>query len=152
LRRLTITDKLPDDMLYVQDSANPPATTIDPTRGLIWTVANPPPGGITITFRVKPQEAGERPTNVEATGELTDAAGLPGYFVFPVPVVNVQAVPTDTPSPTPTAAMTCTRPACPCGYVGSGCNVSCIPCTPTPTATMTPVPRPIYLTWLECWR
>lgn len=164
VRRLTITDQLPADMAYVEGSADPAPSSGDPLTGFVWVQNYVPRDGVTITLRVRPLECGERPTNVEASGELLDANNATKRFVFPVPTVKVcpegSATPTATPSPTasPTATilpMTCTPPACPCGRLVGVCpNVRCEVCTATatPEATRTPVSRSVYLPWSECRR
>jgi Mg-chelatase subunit ChlD len=93
IERLTITDDLPPDMDYVVDSARPAAVWDPDLRRLTWTLAarpgQPPLGAPSLSYRVLPRRAGQRPTNVAAVAELSDARGQPARLVFPVPVVEV---------------------------------------------------------------
>ncbi len=90
-----IVDVLPDDMAYVPDTARPPALYDTATRSLIWDVAarpgQPMLGAPTLTYRLRPLQAGLRPTNVLATAAITDALGQPATLRFPVPEVEVLA-------------------------------------------------------------
>ncbi len=98
LRSLTVLDTLPANMLYVPGSAvpSPDATGAD---WLKWTWTVVPATGVTVTFRVEPQEVGRWPTNTEATADFVDTDDLEGSGIFPVPEVVVMP-PTPTPRPT----------------------------------------------------
>lgn len=124
-RTLTVTDEVPTNMRYVDDSAVPSAT-FDGAR-LVWSLSDVPFDGLELTYELEPLETGEHPTNVFAVGEGTDGLGSTARVDFPVPVVEVVA---PTPSPTPIPGVT---PSV----------------TPTPTDTPSPTPTPtihsIYL-------
>jgi Mg-chelatase subunit ChlD len=142
LKKMTITDVLPANMQYVEDSAQPAPDKGDPTAGFTWQANYVPRDGLTITFKVRPLETGYHPTNVQAVGELLDNQNRSKDFEFPVPhvtvlqpfplatVTNPPPTPTYTPTPTPTN----TPP-----FTPTPTN------TPTPTPTPTRVPGPIYL-------
>src|SRR5262249_18711917 len=112
-----------------------------------------PKDGITITYRLRPLDTGYHPTNVEATGELTDNQNRTRDFDFPVPHVMVlqpfpMATPTE-PPPTPTATNTPivrTPPPTPTPPPRPPPPPP-PPLTPPPTPTNPPtrVPQPIYL-------
>jgi uncharacterized protein YegL len=87
LRRLTVTDVLAPDMQYIPDSAEPPPDKGDPASGFTWQTNDVGRDGITITYQVRPLEAGERPTSALATGELRDNIGRTRSFTLPVPYV-----------------------------------------------------------------
>ncbi len=145
LKKLTITDTLPDNMRYVPDSAEPEPDTMTPAGDkLTWDTNFVPKDGVTITFEVEPLEPGYWPTNVEARGDFKDNLNRDGSFIYGVPWVTVlrpDAIPTPTePPPPPTATPTFTP----------GPTVTP---TPTPTNTPTPRPLPIYLpilVWHPC--
>jgi len=112
-RTIDVTDRLPANMRYVENSAVPPVAQYDPaTRTLRWTLADVGFAGLDLRYRVEPLEAGDWPTNVAAWADFVDGYGKAGRVDFPVPRVLVIA-PTATPTPT---------------------------LTPTPTPTVTPAP------------
>jgi Mg-chelatase subunit ChlD len=121
-RSMTITDELPADMRYVGPSAGPTAEVAGST--LRWSFTDLPFGGVTMSYKVLPQQAGRRPTNVRARADFIDGLEQPGDLSFPVPVVEVLSQP-PTPSRTPTPRPTSTASA-------------------TPTATPRPA-EPIFL-------
>jgi hypothetical protein len=180
VRRLTIVDRLPSDMAYVADSAQPAPDKGDPVSGLVWQMNYVPADGVTITFRVRPLELGRRPTNLEASGEVEDSDRAIRSFVFPVPMVDVVAEPTgDTPVPSTTPTASNTPNPCASGW-GPACTTTPtrtdtptpggVTCTPPPcpcgrlvgvcpglsceacTATPTPRPGEAYLPWASCTR
>lgn len=134
LRTMTIVDELPDNMRYVEDSANPPPDEVAPDS-LKWTMDVIPSAGVTVTYQVEPLEAGIWPTNRQAFGDFRDTSDGIGHIVFPTPTVKVKIPPTPTPTSTPPPTPTHT-PAPPTDTPTP---------TPTPTATPTPVPVPVYL-------
>lgn len=132
---LTVTDVLPDNMRYVNDSGVP-APSVN-GQILVWQLSDIPLTGMVLRYRVLPLATGTWPTNVVATGEGSDGLGQRGQVTFPVPVVVVVVTaPTGTP-PTPSVPTP---------------NLS-----PTPTAVVPPTPtvppslRPVYLPLLSRW-
>ncbi len=130
LKRLRITDVLPDNMLYVPGSAQPAPKSISPSGDVLeWETAYVPNVGVTYTLEVEPLELGDWPTNVEAKGTLKDNQNRESEFDFPAPwltVLRASSAPSPTagPSPTPTHAPTPTA---------------------SPTATPTRTPGPVYM-------
>ncbi len=136
----TLTDIVPDNMAFVPGSGQPiePEPSAD-GRTLTWRLADVLEPGFLLSYRVRPQQVGYWPTNVQALLDYIDGLGHPGQLVFPVPHVRVLGptptpsdtptptiAPTDTPTPTPTPSRTPTAP-------------------PIPTVTPTPTPADIYL-------
>ncbi len=115
----TVDDALGAQVELVPNSPRPAAAFGDDL--LRWARPILPPGGITLTYRVRPLTTGLVPTNRFAWADYTDADGARRRHVLPMPVVEVIA-----PTATPTRPPTLTP-------------------TPTPTATPTPVPPAIYL-------
>lgn len=137
LRRLTIIDELPDNMEYVEDSANIPPDSFSDNK-LQWNMSTISKSGITLTYQVEPLEAGIWPTNVEATGKFWDTEDRIGDFTFPVPEVEVRVPPTPTPTLTPSIT--------PSPVPTNSPTPSLTPTpTNTPTPTPTPIPEPVYL-------
>ncbi|MCE7938399.1 hypothetical protein DCC79_06210 [bacterium] len=89
LQQATVVDRLPADMRYESGSSLPPATYDAAARTLTWRLTEVPATGRTMSFRVRPAQAGRRPTNVAATMTYVDATGAPGEAGFPVPEVTV---------------------------------------------------------------
>jgi len=120
----SLVDRLPGNMTYIAGSAEPPATWDAAARTLTWRLADLPLAPSLFRFRVRPEEEGEWPTNVEAFAEGSDGWGDPFRVDYPVPRVRVygELPPTATPTPSPTS-------------------------TPEPTSTPGPtrVPVPIFL-------
>jgi hypothetical protein len=147
LKRMTVKDVLPDNMRYVDGSADPEPKSISPNQDVLtWETSHVPVEGVTFTFKVEPLEAGYWPTNLEASLTFLDNKNRQGEKMFPVPWVNVlqpevlatAVTPTFTPTFTPSP--TGTTPPSPTP-------------TPTPTVTPTPRPKPIYLpilVWHTC--
>lgn len=114
---ITVRDEVPVNMELLPASIQPPPAEVA-GRTIIWRLGDVPArDGLTLRYRLRPLEAGEHPTNVQADADYVDAIGNAAGFRFPVPRVEVY-VPTATPTPT---------------------------VTPTPTATLTPRPSAIYL-------
>ena len=86
---LLLEDELPANMRYVNGSAAPAAFYDATRRTLIWRVDDVANAGGSVSYRVEPQEVGEWPTNVQATGTYTDGLGFGGVLRFPVPRVRV---------------------------------------------------------------
>ncbi len=117
-RAMTVVDEVPRNMRYVVGSAQPLAAWDPAGRTLTWRLMDVPFAGLTLSYRLEPQDMGLHPTNVEASADFTDGLNQNGELDFPVPRVNV--VPED-PTPTPTS-------------------------TPFPTPTPTPrPPEPLFL-------
>jgi Mg-chelatase subunit ChlD len=96
---LHIMDRLPDNMVLEPESMQPPAV-VGAGGVLTWDLIDvPSAGGVTLSYRVRPQEVGLWPTNVEALATYVDALGANGRLPFPVPTVEVLPRPTPTPAP-----------------------------------------------------
>lgn len=135
LKTVTITDRVPKNMAYIEGSAEPAATWDAANRTLTWRFAPVPFSGVEMSFWVEPLEVGTHPTNIRADYEGTDGLDQPNSGVFPVPqvvVVSPPRTPTVTPPP-PTATGTPLPSATPT-------------VTPTPTDPPPPSkPRPLYV-------
>ncbi len=111
LRSLSITDAVPDNFVYIADSAVPEPTYVSHDRSrLTWTSSYVPLDGVTITLDVEPRELGRHPTNVEARAIYEWRDHSERELVYPVPYVDVvrpsSATATRTASPAPTATPT----------------------------------------------
>jgi Mg-chelatase subunit ChlD len=104
LQQISVNDHLPQNMEYVPDSAEPQAEVSPAGDQLTWTQNFVPADGLTMTFKVRPQEAGDHPTNTDAVAAFVDNGGAMGIIAFPVPTVLVRAVPgAQTPTALPPA-------------------------------------------------
>lgn len=83
-----VEDELPPDMRYEPGSAFPPPDRIQ-GRILTWNLGEVPASGRSISYKVRPQQVGRRPTNVRAELTYQDAAGEAGRVLFPVPEITV---------------------------------------------------------------
>jgi len=118
IQSISVMDEWGDNFAYVADSASPPHTDpVTPTQWLRWIELGDVPSPLTYTLLLRPLRAGTHATNVEATGALTDSAGLTITWTFRVPMVTVidptrptptatRTSPSATPSSTPTQAAT----------------------------------------------
>ncbi len=88
---ITIVDQVPANMRYVADSARPEASWDPVGRTLTWTLGTTTADELWLDYRLEPLDSGFWPTNVMATASYTDALGLPGKLVFPIPYVEVYA-------------------------------------------------------------
>jgi Mg-chelatase subunit ChlD len=138
LATLSVEDEIPNNMRYLAGSASPAPSDVN-GQTIRWEWKDAPATGVTMTYRVEPLEVGIWPTNTQALGRFVDSLGRVGSISFPVPTVEVRALPTPTQTPThtPTPSPTHTSTGTP---------------TPTPTATATSTPtstprplRPAYL-------
>jgi Mg-chelatase subunit ChlD len=87
---ITIVDKVPDNMTYIEDSAQPFATWDPGERTLTWRFGVTPGWRqLEMTYTLRPQQVGIWPTNVWARGPYRDALGNDGQVVFPIPEVEV---------------------------------------------------------------
>jgi hypothetical protein len=127
-RRLAIEDELPANIELVEGSDQPVAEWDVGIRTLRWRIERPT-SPLTLTYRIRPLEAGTWPANVRAWVTLSDFSAQTGTADFPVPLIEVLLT---LPSPTPTASSTPTASPSP---------------SSTPTATPTPSPRAAYLPW-----
>jgi uncharacterized protein YegL len=121
----TLTDQLPGNMEYVDGSASPAAVWDPVARTLRWDASKLTYVPADFTLTVRPRQAGDWPTNVEAMLDFVDGWNGTGRAVLPVPRVRVyvDAIPTATAPPTP---------------------------SPTPTSTRATLePQPLYLPWLS---
>jgi Ca-activated chloride channel homolog len=133
LKKLTVKDVLPDNMRYVEGSAEPPPKTISTNADVLeWETNFVGVSGVTFTLQVEPQQPGYWPTNVEASLTFVDNKQGSGSGTFTIPWVMVlqpDPIPTRTlPPPTSTLTLTPTPTKKP---------------TPTPTGTVPPTPTPI---------
>lgn len=96
----TIDDALGAQVELVEHSPLPPAARSDDM--LRWARPVLPPGGITLTYQVRPLAPGRINTNRFAWADYTDADGARRRHILPIPVVDV-ITPTPSPTPTPTA-------------------------------------------------
>lgn len=96
---LIIDDELANGLSYVDGSARPGAV-VGADR-LRWGRSLLPSGGITLTYALRAEALGCRPTNRRAVADYTDADGARRNYVFPVPTICVV-----TPTPSPTATPT----------------------------------------------
>lgn len=131
-RSIEVVDRLPENMTYVTGSAEPTATWDAAAGTLTWQLADVPFTGFALRYLVRPGQAGDWPTNVEAWADYVDGFEATGRLRFPVPTVSVRPGPPTpvTPSATPTPSTTPTASATPT-------------VTSTPTATVPP--EPLYL-------
>lgn len=83
-----VEDELPPDMRYEPGSAFPPPDRIQ-GRVLTWNLGEVPASGRSISYKVRPQQVGRRPTNVRAELSYEDATGETGKALFPVPEITV---------------------------------------------------------------
>jgi len=128
----TLVDDVPDNMTYLPGFAVPEEPEVSPDgKRLTWKMTEVLEPGFAITYRVRPEEAGYWPTNVQAVLDFLDGFDNPGRLVFPVPVVRVLGPPTPTPTETPTATPTPTLTP-----------------TPVPSASATPTPTPSWAIYL----
>jgi Mg-chelatase subunit ChlD len=88
ITQATVVDELPTDMVYIPGSAVPPPLSVN-GQTLTWQLNNVPPTGRTISYRVRPTREGQRVTNVRAVIDYTDATGVVGSKIFPVPQIQV---------------------------------------------------------------
>ncbi len=91
LAQATITDVLPDNMRLVSGSDLPPAQFDAATRTLTWRLAQVPPAGLELRYRLRPAAVGRWPTNVTAAADYVDGVGHADRLLFPVPEVTVRA-------------------------------------------------------------
>lgn len=82
-----VTDTLPPDMTFVPGSASPAASVSG--RVLSWQMQDVPTTGTLLSYEVRPQQPGLRPTNESASLAYVDGTGQEGEIAFPVPEVNV---------------------------------------------------------------
>lgn len=98
-----VVDELPDNIDYVPGSALPPATWDSAARTLTWDLADIGYATSVLSFRIRPSEEGEWPTNVAAWAEGVHGWDEPFRVDYPVPRIRVYGeLPTPTPTPTAT--------------------------------------------------
>ncbi len=89
---ITVRDRVPANMRYLPDSAQPAAAWDEGARTLVWTMGPTMAAeGLQLRYRLEPLATGHWPTNVSATASYTDVLGQPGRLVFPIPDVEVYA-------------------------------------------------------------
>lgn len=109
VRDLELTAAMPPNMAYVAGSAAPLPGAIDPAAGTLrWRIADPPPSALTVSFAVRPLEAGRHPV-AAVSAAFTDTLGRAGRASWAVPEVEVLAP--ATPSPAASATDTPAGPA-----------------------------------------
>ncbi|MEO8082587.1 MAG: VWA domain-containing protein [Ardenticatenales bacterium] len=91
-RTATVHDVLPADMRYEPNSAVPPAAWDDATRTLTWQLTDVPISGMRLTYTVRPNLPGHRPTNEIADVQYVDVTGADGAATFPIPEVEVSRI------------------------------------------------------------
>lgn len=93
-KRLKVEDRLPANMAYLPDSAQPAAAYDAARHALVWDLgtvdADDPPR---LSFRVLPRACGTWPTNLWAGADYLDETGHEGHLVFPLPQVRVRCEP-----------------------------------------------------------
>lgn len=96
-----VTDRVPANMTFLPGTGRPVEPDVSPDgRTLTWRLAGVREPGFRLAYRLRPEEAGYWPTNVEAFTDYVDGFGNRGNVVFPIPFVRVLA-PTPTPGPPP---------------------------------------------------
>jgi len=95
-----VVDELGADVDYVPESAVPAATVEG--RRVTWNVGALPADGARFRLKVVPNRTGRVRTNTQAAARYV-AEGARYSFTFPVPEVDVRAVPSPTPTRAPTA-------------------------------------------------
>lgn len=126
----SIRDELQANMELIPGSVDPPTVTVT-GQLLEWQFA-PLPAAVTMTYQVRPLEAGILPVSVASGATWTDSEALPGAGQFPMVDIEVLA-----PTPTPTNTSTPTDTPTPTATY-----------TPTPLPTSTPTPGPRYMPFL----
>lgn len=87
---VTVRDRVPANMRYIEGSASPPAVWESGTRTLVWRLGPVAAGeGLSLRYQVQPLAVGHWPTNVSAEADYRDALGQDGRIDFPVPRVTV---------------------------------------------------------------
>jgi Mg-chelatase subunit ChlD len=128
LEALTVRQELAPNMAVISDTIAPAPNAVSGAR-LEWVLPKPA-ARVTLTYQVRPLEAGVHPVWTLAEATTKDSEGRDGTLA--IPNVDVEALaPTETPTPTPTDTATPTATNTPTNTV--------IPPTPTPT------PGPNYL-------
>jgi uncharacterized protein YegL len=89
LRRLTVVDTIPANMDLVAGTVDPPASLSPDRKTLTWDYQGAPSLGVTLTFQLRPREAGSHPTNLAAVADFVDQENRAGSVAFPVPSVTV---------------------------------------------------------------
>lgn len=146
LRSLEVEETLPEGIVYVPDSARPPAEFDPAENTLKWTASFVGREGLALGYLVR-ASAVTTYTLAENVSTFRDTRDSIGRIEVPTGVLTVSSecpsavtptptptnTPTDTPTPTPSPTPTATP-------------------TDTPTATPEPDPVPIYLPILNPWR
>lgn len=103
-----VSDFVPNNMTYLPGSASPFEPQLSPDgKVLTWQLAQVLEPGFRFSYRLRPEEVGYWPTNVEAYTDYVDSFGNPGRVPFPIPFVRVLGpTPTPTPTLTPTPSPT----------------------------------------------
>lgn len=104
-KSVSLIDEIPANMSFVPGSDRPAASWDAATRTLTWRFSDVTDAGMTVSYQLEPQQAGEWPTNRAAWLDFVDGFSRPGRADFPVPRVRV-SLPTPTPTPSPTATPT----------------------------------------------
>jgi len=131
LRKVQLSEILPDSLEMVPGSANIEPTSIDPDTGaIVWEIEDAFEVGMTVTYRVRPLDLGVIPVGEASVVELTDSVYRAARIPIPAPLLTVTerclSPPTPTSTPTDTPEPTATD----------------VPPTETPTPTVTPSPTP----------
>jgi Mg-chelatase subunit ChlD len=106
LTTVTVRDKLMPNMELQPGSANPPPDRVLADGTYEWDFVDPT-GAVTITYEVRPLEAGILPVSEMADATWTDSEARTGSGPFPAVDLTVNDLPTPvstyTPEPTPTS-------------------------------------------------
>jgi Mg-chelatase subunit ChlD len=155
LSSLTLTERLPAGLAYIDGSASrPPSVTLQPGGTLLrwsWDPAMLQP--VTVTYGIRPLAEGNHA--ITGTLRVEDAAGRANLVPMqPITQTVAGLCPTDTPTPTATSTPTpvptatdtptSTSTATPTPIFSPTPTRTATP-TPTATPTATPTPGPVYL-------
>ncbi len=90
VKRLVVKDTLPNNMRYIDGSAEPQPKTISANKDILeWDTNFVASTGVTYTFWVEPLEPGYWPTSVGAELNFWDNKGRTGAKTFEIPWVQV---------------------------------------------------------------
>jgi uncharacterized protein YegL len=89
LRRVTIREVLPPNMEYVPDSAAPPAMVNPADRSLTWEETHIAGAGVTVTYKMRPLEAGSWPTSELSNATFLAYSGPQETQSFNIPRISV---------------------------------------------------------------
>jgi hypothetical protein len=95
LNRVALVDRLPANMRYVADSADPPAVYDAGRHSLTWALGSQPAlPGLRVGYRLRPEALGRWPVGLGADADYVDSYGSAASLTFPEPEIEVYAPPT----------------------------------------------------------